>query len=373
MPSKRTTKAAVDVTLPDDLSTDPITTLSPDGDGAEKQGSDITINAPSATNIAAGIIKESATTAAAVVGGSRLTVEEKSQDNQAPTTVNDEFLEDDEDEELEIDIAKEDAFRLRYTAILLIPMVLSQEIKAIIAAVRLLMTKVWSSSLTENAGVTANIQEMTPGFVAKTRFRRLQISFLDERDAHHIKFHVFEYQKANAPVIKCIWQHTEDATYLKEKAARPLAIEVIFRRVPANIVPDVLKDLLVRFKLKMRKQSAFKEGVGFHRVAHPLTGADTDVIKGLVVQHPAASLRTSALVTPILKDPSIALISTGSNREEWIYTQVCCGKSKGKTFLAAADHIISATHLLNQEKLGTATKASMDKTNLADLKKGYNF
>ncbi|CAI5990851.1 unnamed protein product [Closterium sp. NIES-65] len=226
MPPKRTTKAAVDVTLPDDLSTDPITTLSPDGDGAEKQGSDITINAPSATNIAAGIIKESATTAAAVVGGSRLTVEEKSQDNQAPTTVNDEFLEDDEDEELEIDIAKEDAFRLRYTAILLIPMVLSQEIKAIIAAVRLLMTK---------------------------------------------------YQKANAPVIKCIWQHTEDATYLKEKAARPLAIEVIFRRVPANIVPDVLKDLLVRFKLKMRTQSAFKEGVGFHRVAHPLTGADTDM------------------------------------------------------------------------------------------------
>ncbi|CAI5495304.1 unnamed protein product [Closterium sp. Naga37s-1] len=338
MPPKQTTKAAVDVTLPDDLSTDPITTLSPDGDGAEKQGSDITINAPSATDIAAGIIKESATTAAAVAGGSGLTVEEKSQDNQAPTTVNDEFVEDDEDEELEIDIAKEDAFRLRYTAILLIPMVLSQEIKAIIAAVRLLMMKVWSSSLTENAGVTANIQEMTPGFVAKTRFRRLQISFLDERDAHHIKFHVFEYQKANAPAIKCIWQHTEDATYLKEKAARPLAIEVIFRRVPANIVPDVLKDLVVRFELKM-----------------------------------PSSLRTSALVTPILKDPSIALISTGSNREEWIYTQVCCGKAKGKTFLAAADHIISATHLLNQEKLGTATKASMDKTNLADLKKDYNF
>ncbi|CAI5994549.1 unnamed protein product [Closterium sp. NIES-64] len=224
MPPKRTTKAAVDVTLPDDLSTDPITTLSPDGDGAEKQGSDITINAPSATNIAAGIIKESATTAAAVVGGSRLTVEEKSQDNQAPTTVNDEFLEDDEDEELEIDIAKEDAFRLRYTAILLIPM-------------------------------------------------------------------------------------------------------------------------LYLFQLLLTISVALA----------------------------AASLRTSALITPILKDPSIALISTGSNREEWIYTQVCCGKSKGKTFLAAADHIISATHLLNQEKLGTATKASMDKTNLADLKKDYNF
>ncbi|CAI5973365.1 unnamed protein product [Closterium sp. NIES-65] len=372
MPPKRSSKVTAEVTLPDDLLTDPITTPAPVVDGAEKQGSNDAVTVNAVTDNAAQFVKESATTTAAdVAGGSGLSVEEKFQDNQAPVAVLDEFLEDDEDEELEIDIAKEDAFRLRYTAILLIPMVLSQEIKAIIAAVRLLMTKVWSSSLTENAGVTANIQEMIPGFVVKTRFCWLQISFLDERDAHHIKFHVFEYQKANAPAIKCIWHHTENALYLKEKATRPLAIEVVFRRVPANIVPDVLKDLLARFKLKKRQQSPFKEGFGFHRVAHPLTGADTDVIKGLTylshlsltisVALAAASLRTSALVTPILKDPSIALVSTGSNREEWICTQVCCGKAKGKTFLAAADHIISSTHLLNQEKMGTATKASMDK------------
>ncbi|CAI6011614.1 unnamed protein product [Closterium sp. NIES-65] len=214
---------------------------------------------------------------------------------------------------------------------------------------------------------------MTPGFVAKTRFCRLQISFLDECDAHHIKFHVFEYQKTNSPSIKCIWQHTEDTSYLKEKAAHPLAIEVLFKRVPSNVVPNVLKDLLVHFKLKMRKQSAFKEGFAFHHVVHPLTGADTDVIKGMVVQHPAASLSTSALITPILKDPAIALVSTGSNREEWICTQVCCGKTKEKTFMAAAEHIVSASHLLNLEKLGTATKASLDKLNLAHLKKDYGL
>ncbi|CAI6006258.1 unnamed protein product [Closterium sp. NIES-65] len=296
MPPKRTSKVTADVTLPDDLLTDPITTPAPVVDGAEKQGSNDAVTVNGVTDNAAQSVKESATTAAGVAGGFGLSVEEKFQDNQAPHAVLDEFLEDDEDEELEIDIAKEDAFRLRYTAILLIPMVLSQEIKAIIAAVRLLMTKVWSSSLTENAGVTANIQEMIPGFVAKTRFCRLQISFLDERDAHHIKFHVFEYQKANAPAIKCIWQHTENASYLKEKATRPLAIEVVFRRVPTNIVPDVLKDLLVRFKLKKRQQSAFKEGFGFHRVAHPLTGADTDVIKGLVVQHPGDRYRWRHMV-----------------------------------------------------------------------------
>ncbi|CAI5978482.1 unnamed protein product [Closterium sp. NIES-65] len=292
MPRKRSSKVTAEVTLPDDLLSDPITTPAPVVDGAEKQGSNDAVTVNAVTDNAAQSVKESATTTAAdVAGGSGLSVEEKFQDNQAPIAVLDEFLEDDEDEELEIDIAKEDAFRLRYTAILLIPM------------------------------------------------------------------------------------HTENASYLKEKATRPLAIEVVFRRVPANIVPDVLKDLLVRFKLKKRQQSAFKEGFGFHRVAHPLTGADTDVIKGLTylshlsltisVALAAASLRTSALVTPILKDPSIALVSTGSNREEWICTQVCCGKAKGKTFLAAADHIISSTHLLNQEKMGTATKASMDKAALA--------
>ncbi|CAI5485743.1 unnamed protein product [Closterium sp. Naga37s-1] len=360
----------------------------PEREPADKQIASDEINTALNNETAAATIVSTSTLHVPVAGSSGLSVQDKMQSSQPATMAEQQFLEDDSDEELDIDIAKDDAFRLRYTAILLIPMVLSQEIIAIIAAVRLLMQKVWCSSLTPNAGVTENIQEMTPGFVAKTRFCRLQISFLDERDAHHIKSHVFEYQKTNSLSIKCIWQHTEDPSYLKEKAAHPLAIEVLFKRVPANVVPDVLKDLLVRFKLKMRKQSAFKEGFAFHRVVHPLTGADTDVIKGLVVQHPAyplrltltqmfafaaASLCASALMTPILKDPAIALVSTGRNREEWICRQVCCGKTKGKTFMAAAEHIVSASHLLNLEKLGTATKASLDKLNLAHLKKDYGL
>ncbi|CAI5949663.1 unnamed protein product [Closterium sp. NIES-64] len=246
-PKGRSTKATVDVTLPDDLSTEPIVTNAPaDGETGEKASS----NAVSTLSDKIAVTTPAMTTAAdAVPGSSGLTVEEKSQTNQVSVASVEEFLEDDLDEDLEIDIAKEEAFRLRFTANLLIPMVLSQEIKAIIAAVRLLMTKVWSSSLTENAGVTANIQEMTPGYTA--------------------------------------------------------------------------------------------------------------------------SLRTSVLVTPILKDPAIALTSTGSNREEWICTQVCCGKAKGKTLMAVADHIVSTTHLLNPEKLGTATKVSLDKANLANLKKEY--
>ncbi|CAI5497842.1 unnamed protein product [Closterium sp. Naga37s-1] len=364
-PRGRSAKASADAPPPDAnqpevdqpvVDQSDVNQLVPEREPADKHIVSDEINTALNNETAAATFVSTSTLPAPVAGSSDLSVEDKIQSSQPATMVEQQFLEDDSDEELDIDIAKEDAFRLRYTAILLIPMVLSQEIKAIIVAVRLLMQKVWCSSLTPNAGVTANIQEMTPGFVAKTRLCRLQISFLDERDAHHIKFHVFEYQKTNSPSIKCIWQHTEDLSYLKEKAAHPLAIEVLFKRVPANVVPDVLKDLLVRFKLKMRKQSAFMEGFAFHRVAHPLTRADTDVIKGLVVQHPA-----------------IALVSTGSSREEWICTQVCCGKTKGKTFMAAAEHIVSASHLLNLEKLGTATKASLDKLNLAHLKKDYGL
>ncbi|CAI5523817.1 unnamed protein product [Closterium sp. Naga37s-1] len=405
-PKGRPAKAPVEVTPPAPDSPDvpsPDSPVSPDGVNvprtdkiavsgpAGKNGSGSTDN-NDAVNVS---LPSAAAVDAAIAGCSGLTVEEKASMQQVTGGSDEGFLEDDSDEELDIDIAKEAAFRLRFIAILLIPMALSQDVKAIIAALRVLMKKVWSSSLTENAGVTANIQEMSPGYVAKTRFCRLQISFLDERDAHHIKFHTFEYQKTNGPSVKCLWQHTEDSSYLREKSSNPLAIEVLFKRVPANIVPDVLKDLLVRFKLKMRKQSAFKDGFCFHRVAHPLTGADTDVVKGLVIQHPgdrlqltthlflflrlltnllavaAASLRTSALITPILKDPAVALISTGGNREEWICTQVCCGKAKGKTFMAASDHIASASHLLNLEKLGTATKFTLDKMILSNLKKEY--
>ncbi|CAI6008739.1 unnamed protein product [Closterium sp. NIES-65] len=169
MPPKLMTKATADVTFPDDLLTDPIITLVPAGEDTGTKGSADTVNMTTsmATDNVAAKEKAKVTGDTAVevmdnvAGSSGLTVEEKSQANQAyqaPLAAIDDFLEDDSDEELDIDIAKEDAFRLRFTTILLIPMVLSQETKALIAAVRLQMTK----------------------------------------------SHVFEYQKSNAPAIKCI-------------------------------------------------------------------------------------------------------------------------------------------------------------------------
>ncbi|CAI5458057.1 unnamed protein product, partial [Closterium sp. Yama58-4] len=87
----------------------------------------------------------------------------------------------------------------------------------------------------------------------------------------------------------------------------------------------------------------------------------------------AASLPASPLITPILLDPAMVLISTGGNREEWICTQVGCGKAKGKSFMTAADHVTSANHLIHLEKLGSATRASLERASLNVTKKDYGI
>ncbi|CAI5499550.1 unnamed protein product [Closterium sp. Naga37s-1] len=83
----------------------------------------------------------------------------------------------------------------------------------------------------------------------------------------------------------------------------------------------------------------------------------------------AALLKASSLFLPILRDPAIALVSTGSSREDWICTQMGCGKAKGKSLMAAADHISAAAHLLELAKAGSATKESLDKLNLDVIRK----
>ncbi|CAI7853679.1 unnamed protein product [Closterium sp. NIES-54] len=62
-------------------------------------------------------------------------------------------------------------------------------------------------------------------------------------------------------------------------------LEAYFIDVPADILPELVGEVLVKYPLKVQKHSAFSEGHCFHRVLHPVTGADTDKIKGLVVQH----------------------------------------------------------------------------------------
>ncbi|CAI5965518.1 unnamed protein product [Closterium sp. NIES-65] len=55
--------------------------------------------------------------------------------------------------------------------------------------------------------------------------------------------------------------------------------------------------------------------------------------------------------------------------EEWLCTQASCGKAHGKSFMTAADHITFASHLLGLEKLGAATRLSLEKLNLNTIRK----
>ncbi|CAI5954603.1 unnamed protein product [Closterium sp. NIES-64] len=313
------------------------------------------VPAPASSDLASngnGKVKETGnvTYAEATASGSGLSLEEKlrSLRTAAPGSG---FLEDDSDEELEVDIKTEAFNHVRYTTILLLPVALSLEVASVITT------------------------EILPAYVAKTRYSRLQVSLLCEDDIMSIRSKEVEYAHPNGTVFRLYWQHTDNPAFVREKATNAQAIEVLIRDVPATKTPELLRDLMVVYQLRNRKRSAFKDGLCFHRALHPVTGADTDVVKDLVIPHPGdpASLPASPLITPIPLDPAIVLISTGGNREEWICTQVGCGKAKGKSFMSTADHITTANHLIHLEQLGSATCASLEKASLNVTRKDYGF
>ncbi|CAI5967988.1 unnamed protein product [Closterium sp. NIES-65] len=244
-----------------------------------------------------------------IPGGSGLSVAEKA------AMAEDGCMDEDSDDEMLIDLDKEAASRLHSVIILLIPMMLEKEVSSVIETVKALIKRGWYTDLFDGAAATTKFQELLPAYVAKTRFCRLQVSFVKESDALWVQKKEVVYQPlANmGQLVTLHWLHAEDLSYAREKAMNPLAIEVM---IPA-------------------------------------------------------SLKASSLMLPILHDPAIAFVSTGSSREDWICTQTGCGKAKGKSFMSEADHITVAAHLQQLEKPGSATKASLDRMNLTVIRKDY--
>ncbi|CAI7786395.1 unnamed protein product, partial [Closterium sp. NIES-54] len=120
-----------------------------------------------------------------VAGSSGLSLEEKlaalalANDNG----LDDEFSDDDSDTELEFEVSKDSTATLRYTAILLLPLVLQPEIALVIVTARMLLKRVWSALLSDEANTLVDFQDIHPAYVAKTKYSRLQLSFLKEADA----------------------------------------------------------------------------------------------------------------------------------------------------------------------------------------------
>ncbi|CAI5978080.1 unnamed protein product [Closterium sp. NIES-64] len=335
-----------------------------------------------ALSTAEGKNEESVITAAQVVdnaaGSSGLSVEEK-----CDTTVDlDDAVEklmDDSDDELDVDFKADELCRLRYTAILLVPFLLHHELASVVSTVRLLMRRVWSSVVSADVANTSKFQILHPAYVAKTRFCMLQISFLLEGDALNVRQQDVDYQRVNGKLVRLYWLRADDPSFVRERASNPLATEVVFRHVSASVSPETLQWLLAHYKLKINQKLIYKEGLCFHRLLHPITGVDTDVIKGLVVPHPngklrwPASLRVNPLRLPIVLDPAVALISTGNLREEWLCTQTGYRKAHGTFLMDDAAHIKQANHLQHLETLGTATKPTLEKASLSAIRKDYGI
>ncbi|CAI5476424.1 unnamed protein product [Closterium sp. Yama58-4] len=127
---------------------------------------------------------------------------------------------------------------------------------------------------------------LTPTWLSKERFGRVHVVFVHAADANFMWSRKVEHVTMTNVRLNLGWQHPENQEYLKERSMKPGAIEVLLRNVPAVITPEMIRKSLVTATLLKRKRSAFLEGSAFHRVVDPVTGSDTDKIKGLVYRHP---------------------------------------------------------------------------------------
>ncbi|CAI5527299.1 unnamed protein product [Closterium sp. Naga37s-1] len=308
MPPKGSRKVATDVSPPEVNAPLVDKPLDPDGTvGEGKASDDVT---PSVS-----VVTEA--------GSSGLSVEDKA----VREDVEEELL-DVSDDELDIDFSTDELCNLRHTAILLIPFILVQELASVVSTVKVLMKRVWCSALSADVVNTVKFQILQPAYIAKIRFCRLQVSFLLEGDATGVRQFEVDYQRVNGRLVRLYWQHTDNPAFVRERSSNPLAVEVIFRNVSASVTPEALQRLLAHYKLKISQQPIYKAGLHFHRVLHPITGADTEMD---------------------------------------------CKKAHGTSFMEAFDHTRLASHLSHLEKLGTATKLTLEKANLSVVRKEFGI
>ncbi|CAI7875156.1 unnamed protein product [Closterium sp. NIES-53] len=202
------------------------------------------------------------------------------------------FLDDDDDglvahdpKEGFEDKAKETlAAKLRFPLTLLIPSNHLQEVRRTQATIKELLGT-WENELTENVVKTTTFLELTPGYIVKKLYGRMQVIFAAASDANLVWRNRIEHQCVDGKYIFLDWLYPEDPSYVKRKMTDPLVIEVLFLGVAAEISPEMLHEALAVSPLKICKCPAFKAGFCFHRVVHPVSGLDTDRVKGLVVAY----------------------------------------------------------------------------------------
>ncbi|CAI5523897.1 unnamed protein product [Closterium sp. Naga37s-1] len=297
--------------------------------------------------------------------------------DQAPDDDEDGYLSDDSDEHLEPASLGSIIALKRFSLTLLVPFNRKPEVKRTAVTVAASLEE-WKDQLSPDVLQTTTYQELTATYFSGARYGRLQVTFNHVRDANFVWSQVIRHECANGDIVDFTWQHPEDARFLRERLLNPTAKEVVVKGVPADMTAELIRHLLVVSKLVKRGRSAFASGFGFHRTVDPVTGLDTDqhasrIVLTTVSSPPlaAASLKATASLTRILKDPAVILTSTGGVREEWVCVQTVCEKAQGNRFEQAATHVASARHKGGLKKEGATTRASKNSQKMAAFKKEF--
>ncbi|CAI7888448.1 unnamed protein product [Closterium sp. NIES-54] len=216
-------------------------------------------------------------------------VEEDSSD-LAPDDDDDGYLSDDSDEHLEPDLLNSIIALKRFSLTLLVPFLRKAEAKRATVTMAALLDD-WKEELSPDVLQTTTYQELTTTYFSGTRYGRLQVTFKHVRDTNFVCSQIISHECVNGDIIDLTWQHPEDARFLRERILNPTAKEVVVKGVLAEITAELIHHLLVVSKLVKHGRSAFAGGFGFHRNVDPVTGLDTDRIRGLIVPHAADEYR----------------------------------------------------------------------------------
>ncbi|CAI5502995.1 unnamed protein product [Closterium sp. Naga37s-1] len=302
----------------------------------------------------------------------------------APEDDEDGYLSDDSDEHLEPASLSSALALKRFSLTLLVPILRKVEVKRAAMTIAALLDD-WKDQLTPDVLQTTTYQDLTPTFFSGTRYGRLQVTFNHVRDANFVWNQVIKHECVNGDIIDLTWQFPEDARFLRKRVLNPSALEVVVKGVPAEITAELIRHLLVVSKLVKRGRSAFASGFGFHRTLDPVSGLDTDRIRGLVAPHADDEYRWRYFVEEpttkkrfLLHYPSlicefcsVVLTSTGGMREEWVCVQTVCEKAQGNRFEQAVAHVASAKHKGSLRADGAATRASKHSQKMAAFKKDF--
>ncbi|CAI5980686.1 unnamed protein product [Closterium sp. NIES-65] len=258
------------------------------------------------------------------------------------------YLSDNPEERFDPVKAGEIAARAGFSITLLVPIKYEEEVPRTIDTVKGLLA-LWRRSISAHVLTTTRCQVLLPAWLSKKRYGRLQVTFLQASDANYVWCRRIEHKMLDEKKIFLDWQHPENPTYTHKRATNPDSIEVLLKSVPAAITPEMVYEYLVKTVLEKRGRTPFLSGAAFHRVVDPVTGTDTDKIRGLVKGHP------------------------GDNREDWLCVKEACGKAYGSSFSQVMAHVKSVQHCTALLQGDAASRKSKGMMNFIPVRKEFGL